>query len=115
MLLVEDHQEARGTLAELLETLGHRVETVGGPGELAQPTAAPEVVIVSLDLPDADGTQLLRDLRSRPGWQHVRAIAVSADDEQLGPAEDAGFDCYLMKPLALRELDHAVYRLAFAS
>ncbi|MFB6962189.1 response regulator [Streptomyces sp. NPDC056309] len=63
----------------------------------------PDAVIVDLDLPDADGTDVITGLRS---WSSVPVIALS---ERAAPADvvevlDAGADDYVAKPFAMEEL-----------
>jgi two-component system, OmpR family, KDP operon response regulator KdpE len=63
----------------------------------------PDLVILDLGLPDADGVDLLRDLRA---WSDVAVIVLSArvGERDKIDALDAGADDYLTKPFGLGEL-----------
>lgn len=84
----------------------------GFAGEWA-PTAAqgrdrvaqwhPDVVILDLSLPDADGIEVCRELRT---WTHVPILVLSVRDDESDKvaALEAGADDYLTKPFGMREL-----------
>lgn len=68
----------------------------------------PDLLLLDLRLPDGHGCDLLPQLRSLPGLQHVPAVAVSAED--LPTFRQHGFDDHWPKPLnlasVLDQLDH---------
>ena len=66
-------------------------------------TRKPDLVIVDLGLPDGDGVDLIRDLRT---WSGVPVIVLSARTDELDKVEalDAGADDYLTKPFGVAEL-----------
>jgi two-component system KDP operon response regulator KdpE len=66
-------------------------------------TRRPELVVLDLGLPDGDGVDLVRDLRS---WSDVPVIVLSArtDERDKVEALDAGADDYLVKPFGASEL-----------
>lgn len=74
---------------------------VRGLAEIA--TRRPDLVIVDLSLPDMDGIEVIRELRS---WSDVPVIVLSArtQEEDKVAALDAGADDYLAKPFGLPEL-----------
>lgn len=120
ILLVEDNVAAAVTLAEVLELWGHEVTTVH-TGEAALTAAAncPEVVLLDIGLPDMDGYEVARRLRSQSRLQEALLVALTgygqAADRQL--AEGAGFDHHLVKPVDLEELRRIIStrRLAAAA
>ena len=63
----------------------------------------PDVVLLDLGLPDLDGTELIRKVRS---WSEVPIIVLSArsEDSDKIHALDAGADDYLVKPFSIEEL-----------
>ena len=66
-------------------------------------TNNPDVVILDLSLPDMDGTEVIRKIRS---WSDVPIIVISArkEDHDKVMALDAGADDYLTKPFSIEEL-----------
>ncbi len=71
----------------------------------------PDVVILDLGLPDMDGVDIIKKIRS---WSHVPIIVVSArtEDQDKVDALDAGADDYLTKPFSIDEF-LARIRVAF--
>ena len=63
----------------------------------------PDLVLVDMNLPDADGLQVLRALRADTRTGHIRCIAVSADavPRHIAHAAHLGFEDYWTKPLDL--------------
>ena len=100
-LVVDDDREVRTLIASVLAVEGYEVLTAVSVSEaralLAH--AAPDVVILDLGLPDADGGVLLRELR-------VPVVVVSARQDEAGKIAllDAGADDYLVKPFSVPEL-----------
>lgn len=110
ILVVDDNDDARMLLADILGELGHEVSVAGdGPSALSVVGGfTPEVAILDIGLPTMDGYELCAQLRRMlPG---VRLIALSgygqADDQ--GRSKAAGFDRHLMKPVEIRRLLEAI-------
>jgi signal transduction histidine kinase/ActR/RegA family two-component response regulator len=107
VLLIEDSEDIRTTMALLLELEGHRVSlAVDGQEGLERLLAqCPDVALVDVGLPRLDGYELARRARQALG-QRVVLIAVTgygqAEDRQRALA--AGFDLHLTKPVNLDEL-----------
>jgi two-component system KDP operon response regulator KdpE len=80
----------------------HESETLQ-QGLAAAATRKPDLVILDLGLPDGDGMEFLRDLRS---WSKVPVIVLSArvSEQDKIEALDAGADDYLTKPFGVGEL-----------
>jgi PAS domain S-box-containing protein len=104
ILIVEDNEDARESLRLLLESLGHHVlEASDGQRGLALALHhQPEVVLIDLGLPELDGYEVARALRSSPAGKTAALIAVTgygqADDRRR--SKDAGFDAHLVKPVS---------------
>jgi signal transduction histidine kinase len=114
--LVEDNDDARAVLADLLELLGHEVLTAAdGPSalRLAQERLA-LAFVVDIGLPGMDGYEVARRLRRLPGGERLLLVALTGyggpDEEAL--ARDAGFDAHLTKPANIDELDHLLTQVA---
>jgi PAS domain S-box-containing protein len=114
ILLIEDQADFRDSLADFLRMEGHRVELAadGRSGVQLARSARPEVVLCDLGLPDLDGCEVARLLRSDadPAVSSGRLIALSgfARTEDAARALAAGFDAHLTKPLALDRLEAAM-------
>ena len=105
VLLVEDDRHIRRFLRTSLETEGWRVfeaETLR-QGVIDAATRKPDLVIADLGLPDGDGVDLIRELRT---WSQVPVIVLSArsDEGEKVRALDAGADDYIEKPFGVSEL-----------
>lgn len=107
LLLVEDNPRLVQSLELGLGEEGVEVTSVG-TGALALAGAARggfEIVVLDLGLPDIDGIDVLRALRSGP-LAHIPVLVLTARDavEARVAALDAGADDYLLKPFAFAEL-----------
>ena len=104
-VMVEDDPQIRRFVRLALEAEGwqvHVAETLR-QGLTDCATRKPNLVIADLGLPDGDGVNLVRDVRS---WSSVPIIVLSArtDEQQKIAALDAGADDYLTKPFGVAEL-----------
>jgi CheY-like chemotaxis protein/two-component sensor histidine kinase len=106
ILLVEDNEDIRVTLAELLRRRGHQVEeTEDGESALeAARVRRPDVALVDIGLPTLDGFAVARRLREIA--PETRLVAMtgygSPDDRRRGV--EAGFGAHLVKPVDIDEL-----------
>jgi len=104
-LLVEDEPQIRRFVKMALEAEGwqvHQSENLRR-GIIDAGTRTPDLVILDLGLPDGDGVDLIRELRS---WSQVAIIVLSArvgEGDKI-TALDAGADDYLTKPFGTGEL-----------
>jgi CheY-like chemotaxis protein len=108
VLVVEDNPDARETLQDMLELWGHRVATAAdGPQGVEQARSLqPDVVLIDIGLPGFDGYETARQVRSMAQDKRVRLVALTGYGETGARqrAEEAGFDAYLVKPVAVEEL-----------
>jgi CheY-like chemotaxis protein len=126
VLLIDDHREARESLAALLAQTGARVATAASSQEamahlaLEDASDDPEVIVCDIAMPGEDGYATLRRIRSweasRPGPARTRrpAVALSAftqrEDRQRALSE--GFQMHLAKPVAPVELATVISSVA---
>ncbi len=116
ILLVDDNDDTRRSLAELLGRRGHDVRAAAGVASALRTAAGSEIDLLISDIELADGTglQLVQALQSD---RAVPAIALSgfgsSDDLELSRA--AGFALHLMKPIDLPDLEAAIERVAFGA
>ncbi len=106
ILLVEDEEDIRAALAEVLAALGYRVTAVGSVREagLMDATAAPDVLLTDLVLPDASGVDLAVSLVER--WPRLAVIMMSGytSDEAVRLGAAAGLVRFLQKPFEIERL-----------
>src|SRR5207247_7145191 len=78
ILVVEDNADTRHVLKYMLEIEGARVEAVESGQEAVARAQAfrPQIVLCDIGLPDVDGLEVARRLRSREGSAHMRLIAL---------------------------------------
>ena len=114
VLVVDDHQDTGDTLSRLLSRRGCEVQTArnGLDGLRLASAFRPEVLLLDLGLPDLDGYELCRTLRSKPDFQTARFIAISgyAQKADIERSLDAGFDAHFAKPVDFTTLLAAIQK-----
>jgi two-component system KDP operon response regulator KdpE len=105
VLVVEDDPGIRDVLRALLAAANYRVIEAesAARGEIEARTHKPDVAIVDLGLPDRDGVELIRSVRSWSALPIIVLSARTAEDQKIA-ALDAGADDYVTKPFAAPEL-----------
>jgi PAS domain S-box-containing protein len=112
VLVIEDGDDARESMRDLLELSGHDVKVAcDGPEGIDLAKAfRPEVVFCDLGLPGVTGYDVARTIRADGALQKVRLIALSgyaqADDRRR--SLEAGFDRHLAKPTSDDDLQRAL-------
>ena len=105
ILVVEDEPDIRRFVRLALASEGHEVFEAATlqRGQIEAGSRRPELAIVDLGLPDGDGIDLIRELRS---WSAAPVIVLSARSGEADKvaALDAGADDYLVKPFGAAEL-----------
>lgn len=105
ILVVEDDAPIRNLITTTLKTHEYRY-TVADCGEAAlreTATCNPDIMLLDLGLPDMDGVEVIRRVRS---WSDLPIIVISARSEDADKIEalDSGADDYLTKPFSVEEL-----------
>lgn len=105
ILVVEDDPAIRGVLRALLESQGFRLAEAetARRAEIEARAHKPDLLLVDLGLPDGNGVDVIRQVRT---WSPVPIIVLSARaaEEQKIAAFDAGADDYVTKPFSAPEL-----------
>jgi CheY-like chemotaxis protein len=107
VLLVDDHEDTRSLLVELLLLDGFRVVSLSAAHETLAlvPTLPPPcLILLDLGLPDMSGIELAKQLRQLPGVDNCPLFALSGYSHLRGEALRAGFDGFLLKPVLPTEL-----------
>ena len=105
ILVVEDDAPVRNLITTTLKAHEYRF-LAAATGEGAVMEAAshnPDIILLDLGLPDVDGVEVIRRIRS---WSNVPIIGISARSEDADKIDalDAGADDYLTKPFSVEEL-----------
>ena len=105
ILIVEDDPPIRNLISVTLEAHEYRYITAGNAANaiLEATSHNPDIMLLDLGLPDMDGVEVIRKIRS---WSNMPVIVISArsDDTDKIEALDAGADDYLTKPFSVDEL-----------
>ncbi|HEU4385057.1 MAG TPA: transporter substrate-binding domain-containing protein [Anaeromyxobacteraceae bacterium] len=114
VLVVEDYLDSAQALADVLALHGHDVHiaTNGRAGAARARELKPDVVLCDIGLPDMNGYEIARALRSDRELRSTFLIALSgyAQAEDTRRAAEAGFDAHLAKPADVEELAALVAR-----
>ena len=105
ILVVEDDKAVRNLISTTLDTQEYRYHVAknGAQALVEAVSQRPDVIILDLGLPDMDGVEIIRKVRS---WSQVPIIVVSArsEDRDKVTAMDEGADDFLTKPFSVEEL-----------
>jgi DNA-binding response OmpR family regulator len=113
ILIVEDEQDVAELIRHTLQRSGEADTAIAGSGDVALKTVSewkPDLVLLDLNLPVLDGTEVCRILRSGANTKHIPIVMLTArtgeDDRVRGL--DLGADDYITKPFSIRELSARV-------
>jgi DNA-binding NarL/FixJ family response regulator len=116
VFLLDDHEIVRRGLRELLEAESDiEICAEAGTAEEALariPPTAPDVAVLDVRLPDGDGVEVCREVRSRHPEIKCLMLTSYSDDEALFEAIMAGASGYLLKQIRGTDLVDAVRRVA---
>ena len=108
ILLVEDNEDIRLTLRDLLEFEGHEVAEAadGAAGAELIVQRRPNVALVDIGLPGMDGYQVAQRVRQDLPPSDTRLVALTGygGDDVARKAREAGFDAHLIKPVKIEDL-----------
>jgi two-component system cell cycle response regulator DivK len=112
ILVVEDFEDSRSALRQLLESNGFQI-LEANDGEQAVEAAlreSPDLILMDLTLPRVDGLEATRQIRTRRSAQALPIIIISAYDaaEVRAEALAAGGTAYLSKPIDFDELEKII-------
>lgn len=105
ILVVEDDAPIRNLITTTLKTNDYKysVAANGATAIMEASSHNPDIILLDLGLPDMDGVEIIKKIRS---WSNVPIIVLSARSEDTDKIEalDAGADDYLTKPFSVEEL-----------
>ncbi len=112
ILVVDDHEEIREALAEILEEEGHEVlQAVDGLDALKVVAARlPDVILLDIAMPGMDGLETLQRLKDQPESSNLPVIMVTAqgDRQNMVRAVQLGVRDYVTKPWEPGEVEMCV-------
>jgi two-component system cell cycle response regulator DivK len=113
VLVVDDSADARALYGEYLEYLGFRVETAENGAQAIQSARGewrPAIIIMDLAMPEVDGWQAIKRLKSDPSTADIPIVALSAYSfgEEPQRAREAGADLCLSKPCLPSQLARVI-------
>jgi CheY-like chemotaxis protein/anti-sigma regulatory factor (Ser/Thr protein kinase) len=115
VLVVEDDPDGNELITTILERYGARVTSVGTAAAALDALDAerPDIVVSDIGLPDADGIELIKMIRTRAFAKTMPAIALTAyaSRQDAAKAIAAGFDAHVAKPVQPGTLGTTVARL----
>jgi DNA-binding NarL/FixJ family response regulator len=116
IFLLDDHEIVRRGLRELLEA-EEDFQVVGEAGTAEEafgriPATRPDVAVLDVRLPDGDGVEVCREIRSR--YPEIRCLMLTSfsDDEALFSAIMAGASGYVLKQVRGSDLTDGIRRVA---
>ncbi len=108
ILVVDDTEAMRYATARLLRGGGYEVVEAGtGLEALEQARRLPDLIVLDIHLPDIDGYEVCRRLRSDPATKSIPVLHLTAtylESEDRAISLDEGADAFLKEPVAPREL-----------
>jgi len=114
VLVVEDNEDARETLSQLLRLAGHQVHAAAdGPSGLKTALEVkPDIMLVDIGLPKMDGYEVARRIRGANGEYQPFMIAITGygTPEDRQRAVDAGYDAHVVKPVDFQALEEVLER-----
>jgi CheY-like chemotaxis protein len=103
ILIVEDHDDSRDAMGQIVTALGYRAVLARNGVEalsVLQGTWA-DLILCDVRMPGMDGLAFAKAVRSQPGRRAVKLVAVTglSDEADATRLRKAGFDAHLVKPL----------------
>ena len=106
--IVDDDPVVLQAIQTSLEPWGFEITTLSHPNQFWQvlQTTSPDLLVLDIEMPDINGMELCRQLRSDSNWSHLPVLFLTAhqDLETLNQAFAVGADDYVSKPVKGTEL-----------
>ncbi len=119
ILVVDDDEDVRSSVADALVDLGYRTETAGDGRQalefLSAAPSPPNLILLDMMMPEMDGWTFMSELHKVPDLASIPVVIFSAYGNPREVAGQLGAAGYLRKPLRLEELAQAVERCATSS
>ncbi len=102
-LVIDDSRAMRTIIGQILRSLGYEVADAGNGREgleRVRSQGPPDLILVDWNMPEMNGLEFVRNLRSQREYDHVRVMMVTTETEmkRMSEALDQGVNEYVMKP-----------------
>jgi CheY-like chemotaxis protein len=108
LLIADDLQDSADSLAMLMRTMGHEVETAydGEQAVLMAEDLKPDAVLLDIGMPKLNGYDACRRIRQRPWAKDKLLIALTGWGQETDRrrTQEAGFDYHIVKPIDIDNL-----------
>jgi signal transduction histidine kinase len=115
ILVADDNSDARESLATLLSLSGHEVYRAedGSDALRAAERCRPDVALLDIGMPFANGYEVARHIRGQPWGRHMVLVALTGwgQESDRRRSREAGFDSHLTKPVDPHVLDELLARV----
>jgi CheY-like chemotaxis protein len=116
VLLIDDNPENTKIVESLFKKLGNIDLIVASQGSLGLEVAAlqqPDILLLDVNLPDMNGLEVARRIRSNEAIADMPIVVLTADDSELTRKlfEQVGVQHYMTKPIELKALAAIVHKL----
>ena len=120
VLVVDDDEAILEMLVELLERDGRfevKVARGGYEAGIMTQDFKPDAIVLDFKLPDINGNQVCRTIRSNPSFADMKIIIISgvADPDEIADLRSAGADDFLRKPFQIDELISRILQMVQVS
>jgi two-component system, cell cycle response regulator DivK len=116
ILIVEDNKDSREILGLFVTKVGYQVIKASNSQEAITQAEAecPDLILMDLDLPDADGIKTTAILKKNPKTSHIPVVAVTAWMSALSEerASKVGIETYLINPVSPQTLKETIQEYA---
>jgi len=114
VILVDDEKEIHNFFSEIFKNIeGFDLScfTSGTEALISMGKNIPEIIIVDILMPDFDGIQVIKNIKSNENFKDVYIIAISGDAHKKDDALNAGANVFLKKPFDIEEFKSAIAKL----
>jgi signal transduction histidine kinase len=112
VLLIEDNDDGRATMAMLLSAYGNHVLTAseGAAGVKLAAEHKPDIALIDIGLPGMDGYEIAKRLRADPNTQGIKLVALTGYGQESDRirALEAGFDMHMVKPVCMEDVNEVI-------
>lgn len=114
VILVDDEKETHDFFISIFKNIeGFDLScfTSGTEALISMGKNTPEIIIVDILMPDFDGIQVIKNIRSNENFKNIYIIAISGDIHKKDKSLNAGANIFLKKPLNIEEFKDALAKL----
>lgn len=110
ILILEDHAPIAELISYYFEERGYQLKVIARGGELFQSIKdfKPDLITIDIELPDADGMELFRQLQTQSGTKSIPVVFISIHEDQREKGMELGAKGFIVKPFVEGDLHQAV-------